>query len=310
MAVQRDSWPRLEYAEYRDTKDTLHMYTQIIGKLRLALKPPLTQWAHAPLLLSANGLTTGPLWVGDGSMAAELDLVLHVARFSRSDGRQLKVRLGQGDVATFYRQVGIALDELGVDVHINPMPQELLHPIPFDQDTTHATYDPEQANKLWQAMIRVGAVYERFQSGFDGKQSNVGFYWGTFDVSVTRFSGRPAPPAEGMGQIMGGAFTSELMTVTFSMGSEQARQASFLVFVYPPPQGMATARLRPSEAAYAELPGVGGVFMLPYEAVRTAEDPFSVLLEFCHSSYEAAAGLGGWDRAQLERQPPAIRKAA
>jgi Family of unknown function (DUF5996) len=310
MATRSDNWPRLVYDEYRETRDTLHMYAQILGKLRLALKPPLAQWGHAPLHLTANGLTTGPLWVGDGILSADLDLVLHVVTFSRSDGRHVKVRLGQGTVADFYKQVGIALEELGVDAQIDPMPQELADPIPFDQDTKHSTYDPEQANRLWQAWIRVGSVYEQAQSGFWGKQSPVGLFWGAFDLSFYRYSGRRAQTPGEMPQIMAGAMDAENILVSFSVGSDQMPQASYTASGFPPPQGMETAPLRPPQAQYMEFPGYGPVYVLAYEDVRTADDPRGALLEFCRSSYEAIAGLGGWDRQVLEQQPPAIRKAA
>lgn len=157
MIAQTDTWPELRYDAYSDTRDTLHMYSQIIGKIRLALTPPLAQWAHSPLLLAQDGFTTTPLWVGDGTMAAGLDLIRHEARFERSDGRRVALKLG-APVADFYSDARAALDELGVAVTINAVPQEIPEPIPFDQDTTHHVYDPEQANRLWQAMIRVGSV--------------------------------------------------------------------------------------------------------------------------------------------------------
>lgn len=310
MAARTDTWPRLVYDEYRDTRDTLHMYTQILGKLRLAFKPPLAQWGHAPLILSANGLTTGPLWVGDGVLSGELDLVLHVANFSRSDGRHVKVHLGQGTVADFYKQVGIALEELGVDARLDPTPQEVPGPIPFDQDAMHSTYNPEQANRLWQAWIRVGSVYEQAQSGFWGKQTPIGFFWGIFDLAFYRYSGRQAQATAGMPQIMAGSMDAENVLVSFSVGNDQMPQPSFTVAGFPPPPRMDTAQLRPPQAQYMEFPGYGPVYVLAYEDVRTSDDPRGALLEFCRSTYEAIAGLGGWDRQLLEQQPPRIRKAA
>lgn len=309
MPDRTDAWPELRYEEYGETKDTLHMYAQILGKLRLTLKPPLAQWAHAPLQLDVDGFTTGPLWVGDGAVGATLDLIHHEARFARSDGRRETVQSG-GAVAEFYRQVRGALDRLDVTATINLMPQEVQEPIPFDEDTTHATYDPGQARRLWQAYLRVGAVYERFQSGYWGKQSPVGLYWGGFDLSMTRYSGRPMPAPEGLPQIMAGALDAELMGVSFSLGNAQMPQPSFVISAFPPPAGMDSAHLHPHEARYAEFPGMGGVYLLSYEDVRKAGDPAQALLEFCTSAYEAIASLGGWDRELLERRPPAIKKAA
>jgi hypothetical protein len=308
MAALPDTWPELHYEEYKDTRDTLHMYTQIAGKLRLALTPPLSQWAHSPLRLSADGLATGPLWVGDGVMNVDLDLIRHEARFERSDGRRATVKLGQGAVADVYGRVLTVLDELDVAVKLNPMPQEIPAPIPLDTDTTHVTYDPRQANLLWQALIRVGSVYEQAQSGFWGKQSPVSYYWGGFDLAVTRYSGRPLQPPEGLPQIMTGSLDAELANISFYLGNEQMPQAFFMAAAFPPPQGMESARVRPAQARFVEMPGMGGTFVLTYDDVRAAGDPRAALLEFCRSGFETLAELGGWDRALLERKPPEVRK--
>ncbi len=310
MAVHTDSWPELRYEQYRETRDLLHMQAQIVGKLRLALTPPLAQWAHAPLRLSADGLATGPLWVGDGVLAVDLDLVRHEARFERSDGRRAAVELGLGTVAEFFSSVRDVLDELDVDVAINPMPQEVPEPVAFDSDTRQRAYDREQANRLYQAMIRVGSVYEQAQSGYWGKQSPVSFYWGGFDLSVTRYSGRPLQAPEGLPQIMTGSLDAELANVSFGFGSDEVPQPAFTAAAFPQPAGMASARLRPAEAHYVEVPGMGGVFVLSYDDLRGAAEPRSALLEFCRGSFAAVAELGGWDRALLERKPPEVRKAA
>jgi Family of unknown function (DUF5996) len=309
MPDRTDAWPELRYEEYGETKDTLHIYAQILGKLRLTLKPPLAQWAHAPLQLAVDGFTTGPLWVDDGALAATLDLIHHEASLERSDGRRETVKAG-GAVAEFYRQVRAALDRLDVTATINLMPQEVQERIPFDEDTTHATYYPEQAQRLWQAQLRVGAVLERFQSGFWGKQSPVGLYWGGFDFGMSRYSGRPIPAPEGLGQIAAGALDAELMGISFGLGNAQMPQPFFLISAFPPPAGMDSAQLHPHEARYAEFPGMGDVYMLSYEDVRKASDPAQALLDFCTSAYVAIASLGGWDRELLERRPPAIKKAA
>ena len=310
-APPTDTWPELRYDDYKDTMDTLHMYTQIVGKLRLMLAPPLSQWAHAPLKLSADGLTTGPLWVGDGVMSADLDLVHHEARFTRSDGRRAIIELGQGPVADFFGRVVAVLDELHVDVTINPMPQEIPAPIAFDQDRTHGTYDPRQANLLWQTFIRVGSVFEQAQTGFWGKQSPVSFYWGGFDLALTRYSGRAVQKApEGLPQIMTGSLDAEMANIAYHLGNGQMPRASFAAAAFPPPQDMASAPVRPAQASYVEMPHVGGMFLLTYDDVRSAGDPRTTLLDFCTSSFDAIAQLGAWDRALLERRPPAVNQAA
>jgi len=310
MIAQTDTWPELRYDAYSDTRDTLHMYSQIIGKIRLALTPPLAQWAHSPLLLAQDGFTTTPLWVGDGTMAAGLDLIRHEARFERSDGRRVALKLG-APVADFYSDARAALDELGVAVTINAVPQEIPEPIPFDQDTTHHVYDPEQANRLWQAMIRVGSVYEQYASGYWGKQTPPSFYWGGGDFGTTRYSGRPAMAPIGLPKIMTGSLDAEAATAELTFGNDAVPMPAFLAMAFPPPPGIESATVQPAAAKWAQAPGMPGGFMLPYDAVRTAEDPRGTLLSFLTSTYEAIADRGGWDRELLEQRPPQlIRQAA
>lgn len=310
MNARTDSWPELRYEDYRDTRDTLHMQSQIIGKLRLALTPPLAQWAHAPLRLNADGLTTGPLWVGDGTLSVELDLVRHEARLQRSDGRQERIALAQA-VGDFFAAVQDSLRSLGVDTRINPMPQEVPDPISFETDTAHNVYDEDQANRLWQAMIRAGSVYEMFQSGYWGKQTPVSFYWGGFDLGISRYSGRSMEAPQGVPRIMTGSFDAESFSLDFSFGrDEMAREPSFAALAYPMPAGAAQAMIRPEQATYVEMPGLGGLFTLRYEDVRTAADPRQALLEFARSTYEAVAEASGWDRDRLERKPPDLLRTA
>jgi Family of unknown function (DUF5996) len=309
MSPTPDTWPELRYDDYRETRDTLHMYAQIVGKIRLGLKPPLAQWGHAPLALGADGFTTGPLWVGDGVLSVSLDLLRHEARLQRSDGRRRTVPLG-GAVADFYARLMAALAELDVDIAINRMPQEVATPIAFDRDATHATYEPQMATRLWQAFLRVASVYERFQSGYWGKQAGPGLYWGGFDLTVTRFSGRDVTPPQGLPQIMTGALDAESMSVTFVTGGAESPAPGFMASAFPPPPGLSAAPLQPPQAQFVQHPSMGGLFVLSYDDVRASADPGETLLQFCRSVYETVATLGGWDRGRLERRPPHIRQAA
>ena len=302
LSPHTDSWPELRYDEYKDTEDTLHLLTQMMGKLRMALVPPLPQWAHTALRVSPRGFTTMPVWVGDGSLGVELDLISHEMRFDRSDGRRLVLPLESGTIAGYYRELERALEELDVKVEINPLPAEIPDALALDQDTVHGSYDPQLANHIWQAFVRVAAVFEEYQSDYHGRQSALNFWWGGFDLSVTRFSGRRLEPPEGLGHIMSGALTAESIGINFFVGSEQMPQASFVAHVHPKPAGLESAQVRPAASAWIDTPGM---FLLPYEAVRTAADPRVTLLEFCRSVYEAGATLAGWDREELEGRAPA-----
>jgi len=310
MNAQTDSWPELRYEDYKDTRDTLHMESQIIGKLRLALTPPLAQWGHAPLRLSSDGLTTGPLWVGDGTLGIDLGLTRHEALLQHSDGRRQNISLVQ-PVADFFHDIQACLRFMEVDVSINPMPQEVANPISFDADTVHTTYEEDQASRLWQAMIRVGSVYEAFQSGYWGKQSPVSFYWGGFDLGMSRYSGRFMEAPEGLPKIMTGSLDAESFSLSFSFGrDDMMREPGFVALAHPMPPSASNARILPERASYVEVPGMGGMFTLRYEDVRTSADPRQAMLEFARSTYEAVADASGWDRDQLERKPPDLLRTA
>ena len=197
-----------------------------------------------------------------------------------------------------------------MDIAINRMPQEVATPIAFDRDTTHATYEPQMATMLWQAFLRVASVYERFQSGYWGKQAGPGLYWGGFDLTVTRFSGRDVTPPQGLPQIMTGALDAESMSVTFMTGSAESPAPGFMAIAFPPPAGLSAAPVQPPQAQFVQHPSMGGLFVLSYDDVRASAEPGETLLQFCRSVYETVATLGGWDRGRLERRPPHIRQAA
>jgi hypothetical protein len=306
MIERTDKWPDLVYDEYKPTRDSLHMVTQMVGKIRLGLTPPQAQWARAPVRLSRDGLTTTPLWVGDGLLEVDIDLVRHELRFDRSDGRQVTIALRPRPISEVYADVLGALDRLGVDITLNPRPQEIPDPIPFNEDTVHSAYDPQQANRIWQALIRAGAVFEQFQSGYWGKHSQVNFNWGGFDLSVTRYSGRPAQRPQGLPPIMTGSLDAEMINVLFSPGRVDSPQPGFVAMAFPTQPGIETASIRPDAARWIEMPGMGGMFVVSYEDVRSSRDPRRALLEFALSAYEAFAEIGGWDRGLLEQRPPEV----
>jgi Family of unknown function (DUF5996) len=299
--TRSDTWPELDPQRYRETRDTLHMYAQIVGKIQLKLAPPQAQWAHAPLRLSRDGLSTTPLWVGGGTLTVDLDLVHHQARFDHSDGRQLAIPFGIS-VAEFYDRTMRSLRELGADIEINPMPQEVAEPVRFDQDE-RSSYDPEQAKAIYEALLRVWTTFERFLTGFGGRQ-RIGFYWGGFDAGVFRYSGRKATAPEGLPQIMTGALDAESAGVSFGIGPDGA---NFIAMAYPSPQGWASADIQPKEA---QLLPERGMWVLPYQVVRDSADPAGTLLDFVRTSYDAAATGNGWERERLEQQPPRILKKA
>lgn len=304
--AQSHDWPRLAYDEYKETRDTLLLYTQVVGKIRMALTPPMPNWGHAALKVTQRGLATGPLWVGDGSLGIEMDLTGHEVRLERSDGRRASVPLEPCTVAEFYERMLGAIAFLDVSVTINPVPSEIPDKTPLDQDTVHSHYSPLQAHRLFQAVSRVEAVFEQFQSDYWGKQA-INFWWGFFDLSTTRFSGRLTRPPEGVGSIMSGSLTAESIAFNFALGDPTMPQATFIGHAYPHPAGIASAPLLPGTARWVERPGM---FVLPYDDVRDSAAPAHTLLEFMRSAYDAVARLGGWDRERLEGIRIEERRAA
>jgi hypothetical protein len=302
-----DMWPELPYAGWRPTRDTLHMYAQVVGKLRLALAPFEPQWANVPLYLTARGLTTTPIPLGSQTFDAELDLFDHVLVVRASHGGAARVPL-RGAVADFYGAVMEALRGLGLSVSISELPSEIPDPIPFPQDRTHHTYDGGQAQRFWQVLARVDVVMKRHRARFRGKASPVSFFWGTFDLASTRFSGRPASPAPGAGTIMRYSEDAEQICSGFWPGDQRTPFPAFFGYGYPRPAGVESATLRPDAASWVEE---AGLFVLPYDAVRTAPDPAAALLEFLDSTYDAcAAGLGWAPDLVSAGGPPAAPSGA
>jgi len=292
-----DTWPALPYPEWRDTLDTLHMYTQIVGKLRLALSPFEPQWANVPLYLTARGLTTSPVPAGLRTFDCEFDFVGHEIVLRTSDGGSERLPLRARAVADFYREVMDALGRLDIDVEISPGPSEVADPIPFAEDRTHHSYDPAAANRFFRVLSQVDVVFKEHRAQFVGKTPPVQFFWGSFDLVVTRFSGRPASPPPGSGTIMRYGGDAEQICGGFWPGQEHFANAAFFAYGYPKPEGIEQASIRPDEAGWSdEL----GEFVLPYDAVQRAADPDAALLAFLQSTYEAAAELATWDRDALE----------
>ena len=293
-----DVWPALPLDEWRDTRDTLHMWTQIVGKVRLALTPLVNHWWNVPLYVSGRGLTTSSIPYGADWFDMEFDFIDHLLRIRLSSGAEKSVRLAPRTVADFYAETMSSLHALGIRPKIWTLPSELSNPIPFERDEQHHAYDAEYANRFWRATAEVTAVFEAFRARFIGKCSPVHFFWGSFDLAVTRFSGRAAPPKPQADVITREAYSHEVSSVGWWPGDERLDHASFYSYAAPEPEGYRAARVLPAEAYYDQP--LGG-FYLPYDTVRTAADPAKMLLDFCQSTYDAAADLGKWDRAALER---------
>jgi uncharacterized protein DUF5996 len=284
-------WPELAYEEWRDTRDTLHMYTQVVGKLRLALSPFEPEWGNVPLYLSARGLTTSPVPVGLRTFDAEFDLVDHQLLLRTSDGGREQVGLRPVAVADFYREVMAALGRLGVEVAISATPSEVPDPIPFAEDQTHASYDAGAAGRFFQLLSAVGVVFNEHRARFLGRTTPVHFFWGTFDLALTRFSGRPASPPPGADIIVRRSADAEQICGGFWPGHAGFPRPAFYAYAYPKPAGIEKASVAPDGAGWDDDIGE---FLLPYDTVRAASDPRRAILDFLESTYEAGAAGLGW----------------
>jgi hypothetical protein len=297
-----DRWPELPYAAWKDTSITLQLWMQIVGKIRLALMPWLNHSWHVTLRVTARGLATPLISTPDRDFQIEFDFVDHTLWVRAAGGHARQVMLRPVSVAEFYADVMIALAELGIVVEIDEMPNEIADAIPFGQDRIHAAYDPEFANRFWRVLLRAHDVFSRFRTAFLGKASPVHFFWGSFDLAVTRFSGRRAPPHPGgiphlSDAVVREAYSHEVSSAGFWPGGGPIDFAAFYSYAYPAPEGFASAPVRPALAFFSKDLGE---FVLPYDAMRTAPDPEAALMEFLQSTYEAAAETAKWDRASLE----------
>ena len=296
---QAGVWPALPLAHWKDTCATLHMWTQIVGKIRLALTPLINHWWNVPLYVSARGLTTSVMFYRNRPFELWFDFLDQQLVLQLSDGLRKALPLKSMSVADFYQEVMHIMRSSGIDIKIWRMPVEVPDPIPFDRDHVHAAYDGEAAQKFWRILLSVQRVFEEFRSQFLGKCSPIHFFWGSFDLAVTRFSGRPAPERPGADPMTREAYSHEVSSVGFWPGSGNIGDPAFYSYTAPEPAGFRNWPVRPAAARYdLQL----NEFILMYDDVRTSESPHSALLDFCHSSYEAGATLANWDRRALERQ--------
>ncbi|MGO8920367.1 MAG: DUF5996 family protein [Stellaceae bacterium] len=305
MTDSTTAWPSLPLAQWQDTCATLHLWMQVVGKIRLAQAPLVNHWWQVPLYVTARGLTTSPMPYGTRSFQIDFDFIDHRLVIAASDGRTESFALAPRSVADFYREVMARLAALGLAVQIWTMPVEIPDAIPFEQDHAHAAYDAEYASRFWRILVQCERVFTRFRARFLGKVSPVHFFWGSFDLAVTRFSGRTAPDFVGAAPNVGNwvmreAYSHEVSSCGFWPGGGAVTAPTFYSYAYPPPPGFAAASVRPKGAVWqAEL----GEFILPYDVVRHDAAGDERLLEFLESTYAAAADLGQWDRAALERRP-------
>ena len=310
-STRAEFWPSLAYSDWASTAATLHMWTQIVGKIRLAQTPWINHSWHVTLYLTARGLTTSPIPHGLRTFEIRFDFIDHTFSIMTNTGGSRSIPLRPQSVAEFYRQIMGALADLEVPVTINLLPNEIEDPIPFDQDEEHRSYDPAAANRFWRVLVQAERIFTNFRSRFCGKCSPVHFFWGSFDLAVTRFSGRPAPPHPGgvphlPDAVAREAYSQEVSSLGFWPGNAAMPTPIFYSYAYPEPAGFAQASLAPLSAGYDSRLHE---FTLPYESVRQADSPDDFLLEFAQSSYDAASTLGKWDRAALQEKKPSLHSA-
>ena len=294
-------WPVLSYPAWRDTATTLQLWTQIVGKVRLALTPWVNHSWQVPLYVTSRGLGTSPIASAGEIFEIEFDFIGHRLIVRGSWGAERTIPLEPQAVADFHRRVVALLDDMGIAVRIGETPNEIANPVPFPRDRVHASYDPAAAHAFWRSLIQADRIFKLFRSGFLGKASPVHFFWGSFDLAVTRFSGRPAPPHPGgvpslPDAVAREAYSHEVSSAGFWPGNDAFPQAAFYSYAYPEPEGFRDARVSPGARFERSL----GEFILPYDTVRTAADPDALLLDFLSSTYTAAADGARWDRAALE----------
>lgn len=292
-----DLWPALPLNEWQDTYATLHMWTQIVGKIRLALAPPLNHWWHSTLYVTPRGLTTSAMPYQGRSLAIDFDFIDHTLKICTGEAVRTSV-LGPRSVADFYREVMATLKELGIELKIWTMPQEVQNPIPFEKDFEHKSYDAEYANRCWRILSQADSIFQEFRGRFIGKCSPVHFFWGSFDLAVTRFSGRRAPERPGADLITREAYSHEVISHGFWPGGGPIPGPAFYAYAAPAPAGLDQEAIRPAAAHYSQEVSE---YLLMYDDARATASPREAVLEFCQSTYEAGAKLANWNRAELEK---------
>ncbi len=298
MLPNLDRLPALPFESWKDTLVTLHMWTQVVGKVRLQLCPLVNHWWNVPFYLTARGMTSSAMPYGEGTVEVRFDFIEHKLLIETNAGRVLALALKPQSVAEFYAKFVRALAELGVSAKIWTTPCEIPDPLPFEKDHVHTSYNPEAVHKFWRILVWVDQVFKQFRAGFLGKASPVHFFWGSFDLAVTRFSGRPAPERPGADSITREAYSHEVSSAGFWPGGADIKGPAFYSYAAPEPSGFAEHKIHPSAAFYhPQLKE----FLLMYDDVRTAGSPKAALMEFLQSTYDAAAELGRWDRKALER---------
>ena len=295
-----ERWPALPFEAWRDTCETLHMWTQIVGKVRMELSPFLNHWWHVTLYVTPRGLTTSPIPYRGRTFEVDFDFIDHTLLIRTSEGTSKALPLIPRSVAAFYQEFMVCLRALGIEVTINTLPSEVQHPIRCDEDEVHGSYDPVYAQRFWRILVQVDQVFKEFRTPFLGKCSPVHFFWGSFDLAVTHFSGRRAPERPGANRITREAYSHEVISCGFWPGDVTFKAPAFYSYTVPAPPGLKEASIHPSAAWYSPDKGE---FLLHYKDVSSADSPEQVLLDFCQSTYEAGANLARWDREALERNP-------
>ena len=300
MVTENEQWPPLPYEEWKDTYATLHMWTQIVGKTRMALAPLENHWWNVPLYVTPRGLTTSAIPCGSGVFEVEFDFIAHQLELRKDSGARHCMRLAPRSVADFYAEYMSSLRSLGIEVKIYRTPVEFDDTTPFDQDQHHASYDAAYVERFHRILVNSDRVFKQFRSRFLGKSSPVHFFWGSFDMAVTRFSGRRAPQRDGVDPVTREAYSHEVTSCGFWPGDRRFKHASFYAYSAPSPPGLDQEPVRPEAAHWdSQL----GEFILKYEDARATPSPDQSVLDFCQSSYEAGAKLAQWDRESLERAP-------
>ena len=298
VSLNERLWPALPLAAWADTYATLHRWVQIVGKIRLRLSPPVNHWWQSTLYVSPRGLTTGTIYYGARAFVIEFDFIEHALRIHTAEGAARSLALAPKSVAAFYEELMALMRSLNIELQLNLWPQELPNPVRFDQDREHEAYDPTYAQDFWTILLQADRLFNRFRAEFIGKASPSHFFWGSFDLAVTRFSGRRAPARPGADAMTREAYSHEVISAGFWPGSGNIDGAAFYAYAAPEPAGFSAGAVQP-EVAFYNPPTQG--FVLMYDAVRTADDPDRMVLDFLRSTYRLGADLGRWNVADLER---------